>query len=197
MTAAVPALLAVATSLALPVPAAAPTETEASPPPSPAPSTGATGPVFLRPLDPAPPPVRRFVFAFLPALTFGLSTSPSLDLPLFFGAALGRRPWALGYQLTGSSGLADRYIAGLLAHRHHLTAMHRFGADGRGHFTVGAGVALLSVRPLLEAEARIAARFGKRRRGVIGVVTRLGWNFGYGERAPLPQFGLVLGLTTL
>ena len=53
------------------------------------------------------------------------------------------------------------------------------------------------VVPVIEAEARVAWRFGKRRRGVLGLVSRLGWNVGYGELAPLPQLGLLLGVTTL
>jgi hypothetical protein len=133
----------------------------------------------------------------MPALTFGLAAAPSLDLPLFFGGHLKRRPWALGYQVTASSGLADRYLFGLGAHRHHLTGMRRFGSEGRGLVTVGGGVALLIRVPVIEAEVRVAWRFGKRRRGLLGLVSRLGWNVGYGELAPLPQLGLVLGVATL
>ncbi len=156
-----------------------------------------TGPVFLRPQEPAAPTGPVFVFAFMPALTFGVDPLPSLELPLFFGARRPGRPWALGYQFTWSSGGAERYFWGLFAHRHHLTAMRGFGSAGRGIFTLGAGVAVLLVVPVVEAEARVLWRFGKRRRGLVGMVSRLGWNFGYGELAPLPQLGLVLGVTTL
>lgn len=181
-------LLVLANGLSVPTPASQP---------APPPALGPTGPTLVRPLVPSPPPPGRFVFAFLPALTFGVSRVPSLDLPLYFGGRLARRPWALGYQLTVSSGLADRYLFGLVTHRHHLTAMHGFGRGARGLLTVGGGVALLVHVPVIEAEARVAWRFGPRRRGLVGLVSRLGWNVGYGERAPLPQFGLMLGMSTL
>jgi hypothetical protein len=58
-------------------------------------------------------------------------------------------------------------------------------------------VALLFIRPVIEVEGRVALRFGPRRRGIFGGVARLGWNVAYGERAPVPQFGLFLGVTTL
>lgn len=166
-------------------------------PPGAAPAIGDTGPTFVGPIDPSPQPPRRFVFAFMPALTFGLAVVPSLDLPLYFGGRVARRPWALGYQLTLSSGLADRYFYGFLTHRHHLTAMHSFGRSAKGLVTVGGGVALLVDVPVIEGEARVAWRFGRLRRGFVGLVSRLGWNVGYGERVPLPQFGLVLGVAML
>jgi len=84
----------------------------------------------------------------------------------------------------------------LATHRHHLTAMRGFGAEARGLVTLGGGVALLINVPVIEAEVRIAWRIGKRKRGLFGLVSRLGWNVGYGERAPLPQLGLVLGVAT-
>ena len=162
------------------------------------PSTGATGPVFIRPLvpDSTPKVPRRIVFAFMPALTFGLAPVPSLDLPLFLGGRLRGRPWALGYQLTWSGGGAERYL-GFWVHRHHVTATRIFGSAGRGLITAGGGVALIVLSPIIEAEVRVAWRFGKRRRGLLGLVSRLGWNVGFGELAPLPQLGLVLGMSTL
>lgn len=158
---------------------------------------GPTGPMFVRALRPEPPPRRRgLVFAFMPALTFGLAAVPSLDLPFYFGGRL-RGPWALGYQFTWSSGGAERYVFGLMTHRHHITGMRGFGRGGRGLATVGGGAAFLWIVPIVEVEGRVAWRFGKRRRGFVGGVARLGWNVGYGEYAPLPQLGVVLGVTTL
>lgn len=175
-----------------------------APPPD---TTGATGPVWVRPLEPQPAPEAaaapapetprsRFVFAFMPGITAGLSPLPSLELPFFFGGRLKARPWALGYQGTAAFGGADRYFLGFfLTHRHHITAQRHFGA--RGFVSVGGGVALLIVRPVIEAEGRVAVRFGPKRRGIFGGVARLGWNVAYGERAPAPQLGLFLGVSTL
>jgi len=137
------------------------------------------------------------VFAFLPALTFGVDPVPSGDLAFYFGGRLLTRHWALGYQLTLSSGYAERYGQGLLTHRHHVTGMTQFGRRGRGLATVGGGCALLIMRPVIEVEGRIGVRFGALRRGLFGAVARVGWNVGYGEHAPLPQLGLVLGLSML
>jgi hypothetical protein len=164
-----------------------------------APSTGPTGPVFIRPLHADAPPrtPSRLVFAFMPAVSFGVSAVPSLDLPFFFGGRLRGRAWALGYQFTLSGGLAERYVAGFLTHRHHLASMRRFGQDARYLASLGGGVAFLISSPVLEVEGRIAWSFGQRKRGLIGLVGRLGWNVGYGELAPLPQLGLVLGVSTL
>jgi hypothetical protein len=137
---------------------------------------------------------RRVVIAFLPAMTGGLSAFPSLDLPLFVGGRLPGRAWALGYQFTFSSGGADRYLTGLAAHRHAVTALRRFGRERRYLVTLGGGFAFLWTQPVVEFEARIGWRFGKRGRGVYGFVARLGWNFGAHEQAPVPQLGLVLGV---
>ncbi len=172
------------------------------PPPD---TTGPTGPTWVRPLDPtpeaavAPPqpeePKSRFVFGFMPGLSMGLNVLPSFDLPFFFGGRLKARPWALGYQGTLTVGGADRYFYGYLTHRHHVTAQRGF--RDRGFVSVGGGVALLLVRPVIEVEGRVALRFGPRRRGIFGGLARLGWNVAYGERAPAPQFGLFVGVTTL
>lgn len=138
------------------------------------------------------PPRGRFVFGFLPAVTAGVSQIPSINLPFFFGARL-RSGWALGYQFTFSSGFAERYWLGLITHRHHVTGLRSFGR--RGFASVGGGVALLMIRPVIEVEGRVAVRFG--RRGVFGGLARLGWSVAYGERAPMPQLGLFVGLTSL
>ncbi len=145
----------------------------------------------------------RFVFAFLPGVTWGVHPAPSVDLPLYFGGALpergnGRR-WTLGYQATLSLGFAERYIEGAGTHRHHITAMtvgerrqHLFGS-------IGGGVAFMIYSPIIEAEGRVGYVFGKRgplgrTLGVFGATMRLGWNVGKKEGAPLPQLGLFIGL---
>lgn len=156
----------------------------------------AGAPVEFVPSRPPEPLARhpsRVVVAFLPAVTFGLSLVPSLDLPVFVGVRLRARPWALGGQFTFSSGFGDRYTEGLLAHRHHVTAMRSLGRDDGGLLSVGGGVALLFIVPVVEVEARVGWRFGRRGRGVMGLVARLGWNVGYREQAPVPQLGLVIG----
>lgn len=182
---------------------------EGPPPAAPGPTgeTGATGPTWVRPLDPQPapevevgpaqpePPRSKLVFAFMPGLSAGISPIPSLELPFYFGGRLKARPWALGYQFTFSFGGADRYFLGFLTHRHHVTAQRHFGA--RGFASVGGGVALLFIRPVVEVEGRVALRFGPRRRGIFGGLARLGWNVAYRELAPAPQLGLFLGVSTL
>lgn len=147
---------------------------------------------------PPPRPPGRFVFAVLPALTFGINAEliPSANASLFFGGRLRGGKWALGYQLTGSSGMAERYWIGLLTHRHHITALTNFGR--RGFATIGAGVAIFVLWPAVaELETRIGVRFGPRKRAVAGGQIRLGHNFYYHEKAPLPQFGLFIGFSTL
>jgi hypothetical protein len=147
---------------------------------------------------PPPPPPSRFVFAVLPGLTFGINARmiPSANVSLFFGGRLRGGKWALGYQLTGASGMAERYWIGLLTHRHHITALTNFGR--RGFATIGGGVAFLVLWPAVaELETRIGVRFGPRQRAVAGGQIRLGHNFYYGEKAPLPQFGLFVGLSLL
>ena len=170
--------------------------------PEPAPPAAAPAPepfgapaVPDAPATPPPPPKpRRFVFAFLAGVIAGISPLPSLDFAFFFGGRLPRSPWALGYQLTLSTGLAERYFEGFITHRHHLTAMRSFGARDRGFVSVGGGVAVLAVSPVVEAETRVGFRFGARRRGVVAGLVRLGWNVGFREQAPMPQFGVVLGV---
>ncbi|MCB9750645.1 MAG: hypothetical protein H6713_11730 [Myxococcales bacterium] len=149
-------------------------------------------------------PDGRFAFAFLPGLTFGVSYLPSIDLPLYFGGVLperkpGRR-WTLGYQATISLGYAERYIYGLATHRHHITAMTV--GERRPHLygSIGGGVAFLLTAPVIEVEGRVGYVFGKpplgRVLGVFGAMARLGWNVGYREGAPMPQFGLFIGVLT-
>ena len=172
-------------------------------PAEPAPEAAAPAPEAAAPLAPATPdtpvppppePPRRFVFAFLPGVTAGVSPLPSLDFAFFFGGRLPRSPWALGYQFTFSSGLAERYPEGLMTHRHHLTAMRSFGARDRGFVSVGGGVAMLAVYPVVEVETRVGYRLGARRRGVIAGLARVGWNVANREQAPMPQLGVVFGV---
>ncbi len=174
-------------------------------------------PAYALPSTPAPPAPApwstrdrgagdRFVVGLLPALTFGLSFAPSAELPVFLGAVLRRpadaawpgRRWAVGYQLTASGGLADRYFAGMFTHRHHVTAMNV--GDRRHHLfgSVGGGVALiLDFSPILELEGRVGYVFGGPplgcTLGVFGLMSRVGWNVGKLERAPTPQIGLFIG----
>jgi hypothetical protein len=145
------------------------------------------------------------VLAFMPGVTMGISPIPSIDVPLYFGGYLPRGPWALGYQFTFSGGGAERYLRGFVTHRHHFTALRPFGDYDRLFATVGGGVAFLAypfyylqseVRPVIEAEGRLGLRFAPGRRGVLGVLLRLGWNVGFGELAPMPQFGLFIGGVT-
>ena len=67
----------------------------------------------------------------------------------------------------------------------------------RSFVSVGGGVAVLAIFPLVEVETRVGLRFGARRRGVIAGLVRLGWNFHYREQAPMPQLGVVLGVALL
>lgn len=144
-----------------------------------------------------------FVFASIPAMTFGAFVVPSGDFPFFFGAALpesgrGRR-WSLGYQATLSVGFAERYSAGFVTHRHHLTAMNVGERRWRLFASAGGGLAfLIPYIPVIEAEGRIGITFPKRRPltralGVFGVLVRLGWNVGAREKLPMPQAGLFIG----
>ena len=147
---------------------------------------------------PPPRPPSRFVFAVLPGLTFGINARmiPSANVSLFFGGRLRGGKWALGYQFTGSIGLADRYILGALTHRHHITALTHFGR--RGFATVGAGLAIFFWYPAVaEVEARVGLRFGPRKRALFGGQLRLGHNFVYREHAPLPQLGFFFGVSFL
>ncbi len=192
-------------ALVVPPPPAASEPAPAEPPPAaptvapaPAPAPVATVEPFgvpdLPPAPPAPPKPRKFVFAFLPGITAGISPLPSLDFPFFFGGRLRNNPWALGVQFTFSAGYAERYGAGFMTHRYHLTAMRAFGARERGFASVGGGLAVLAVYPVIEAETRVGLRFGSRRRGIVAGTMRLGWNIAYREQAPMPQFGVVLGV---
>jgi hypothetical protein len=146
---------------------------------------------------PAPVTRRRLVFAFLPSLTMGISPIPSVGPALFVGGWLPRGPWALGYQITINTGLADRYAIGILAHRHHITAMRAFGRRGRGFTSVGGGAAFLMTNPVVEAEGRVGRRFGDKRHGIIAAQVRVGWDVGHREELPMPQFGVVFGVALL
>jgi hypothetical protein len=167
------------------------------------------GPAPYRPLEPGQPgpygmyvpgerepqaePRRRVVVAFLPSITMGISPLPSHNPALFLGGRLANA-WALGYQLTLSMGLAERYSLGFFTHRHHITAMRAFGATGRGFVAVGGGAAFMMTSPVVEAEGRIGLRWGGKKQGVVGVMMRLGWDVGHRERAPMPQFGVFFGV---
>lgn len=145
----------------------------------------------------APPAVqpRRLVVAFLPSLTMGIHPVPSANLALFVGGRLPRGPWALGYQFTFSSGYAERYSRGWLTHRHHITALRGFAR--RGFAGVGGGAAFMEVSPVVEVEGRVGVRFGRKRYGVVAGQIRLGWDVGHRERAPMPQFGVVIGFAVM
>lgn len=171
----------------------APVEPAPGPVASEVPAAGIAGPV---PAEPTPPARRsRFAFAFVPSLTAGLSYFPSSNLAFFFGGRLPRGPWALGYQFTFSSGLADRYTDGLFfTHRHHVTAMRGFGARERGYLSLGGGAAFLYNLPVVEGEVKVGYRFGRRKHGVVGGLFRLGWDIGHREQAPVPQLGAFIGV---
>ncbi|MCY0987128.1 hypothetical protein OV203_08335 [Nannocystis sp. ILAH1] len=218
---AVPAAPA-ASAPAAPAPAApaaapaAPAAADVPPAPAPAPAdpnvapadpyaAPQPGPVYVHqdmsappayPPAPAPAAKSRFVFAFLPGPTFGLSYLPSANLPFFFGARLKHSPWALGFQFTLSTGLAERYFAGLLTHRYHITALTSFGAKGRGFASVGGGFAVRFLSPMVEVEGRVGFRFGSSRRGIVGGQVRLGYDFAHREGAPVPQVGAFIGVCT-
>ncbi|MCB9568751.1 MAG: hypothetical protein H6710_16305 [Myxococcales bacterium] len=165
------------------------------------------------PLAPAPeapvdPPTDipdrpHFVYANTYGLTFGISPLPSVDVTSFFGGALRRREgqerrWAIGYQVTVSVGLAERYILGLLTHRHHIAA-YTYSAGGRLFASASLGLAFLTIVPgVLEGEGKLGYLFGARRHtahiaGVFGGMLRLGWHFHMMEKLPMPQVGLFLG----
>jgi len=145
----------------------------------------------------------HFVFINTYGMTLGISYAPSWDTSLFFGAALRRgetpRRWALGYQLTGSLGLADRYYDSIKTVRHHLAA-YSYSSSGRLLASASLGVAFFQgYQPaILEGEGRIGYMFGRRRLerrlvGIVGGMLRLGWTFLTVEEVPMPQFGVFLG----
>lgn len=185
-----------------PAPAPAPGQPTAAPVQPSAPATQWAAPpdsyAEPTPAVESPPPRRRFVFAFLPALTMGISAIPSHNPSFFFGGRLGQSTWALGYTFTYSMGGAERYFSGFWAtHRHHLTGMTSFGAKERGFASVGVGAALLGVSPVPEVEGRLGVRFGSKKYGVFGGLVRVGWDVGHREQAPMPQFGLFIGFALL
>jgi hypothetical protein len=139
------------------------------------------------------PAPRRFVYAVMPGIVAGISPIPSIDIGVFLGARLRGGKWALGYQGTVTTGLADRFWFGLFTHRHHLAALTHFGR--RGFATVGGGLALMMVLPMAEVEARVGARLGKRGRALFGVTMRGIWDFWHREKSPVPQLGLFAGFS--
>lgn len=179
-----------ATAAEAPLPAPAPVVAGATP--AAAAVDGAS--VEVRP----PARRRRFVFAWMLGLTFGVSRwmIPSVTGSTFYGGRLRHERWALGVMLTGTFGMADRYFAGILGVRLHLTALHHFGA--RGFATIGAGVASFFYVPAVaEVETRVGAKIGAKRRVLLGGQVRLGIDFIDREKVPLPQFGLFTGMSFL
>jgi hypothetical protein len=122
---------------------------------------------------------------------------PSATAALFFGGRLRGGKWALGYQFTGSLGLAERYWIGAADappphHRADPLRPPRLCDDRR--------------RPrssswywpaVAELEARSASASARASAPSFGGQLRLGHNFVYGEQAPLPQLGLFFGLSLL
>ena len=166
------------------------------PPPQ---DTGPTGPRYVRPMAPHSR-VGEFVGAWWAGPTMGISPIPSISpVTAFFGARLAS-PWALGYQLSFSVGGAERYFGSSfipMAHRHHVAAMRSFGRNRRGLVSTGGGLAFVApLSPVVEVEGRVAVRFGAGKWHFGGLV-RLGWDVGHQEYAPMPQFGIFIGLTNL
>lgn len=139
---------------------------------------------------------KRFVFAYLPSLTFGLSPFPSINNAFFLGGRVKSSRWAVGFQFTLSFGLAERYLTGLMTHRYHVTGLTSFGANGRGFASFGGGAAFRMDQPMVEIEGRLGYRFGAKKRGIVGAVARIGYDFYHREGAPVPQLGVVIGVST-
>lgn len=169
------------------------------PPEGPAPAVAPAATPAAADEAPAPRP-SRFVYAWWAGLTVGISPIPSMSPATVFLGGRTRGPWAVGYQGALSLGGAERYWGrGALpvAHRHHVTGMRSFGRDRRGLVAVGGGVAFVwPLSPVPEAETRVAVRFGAGK-WHAGALVRLGWDVGHREYAPMPQFGLFIGLTNL
>lgn len=144
----------------------------------------------------APQRRSRFAFAVLPNVTFGIDDIPSGSGSVFFGGRLRGDEWALGVQFTGTLGVVERGRVVPLAHHHHFTAVKHF--KRRGFATVGGGAGVYFFQPpVMEFEAKLGVRFGPRRRAVVGAMARLGLDFFYRERLPLPQVGLFIGFSLL
>ncbi|HEY8379640.1 MAG TPA: hypothetical protein VIK91_24275 [Nannocystis sp.] len=161
--------------------------------------TGPTGPVFVRPAAPTAPS-GEFVWSWWTGPVTGISPIPSFAPATFFFGARTRSAWAVGYQFTLSLGGAERYWGDLLlplAHRHHVFAMRSFARNRRGLVGTGGGVAFVApLSPVVEAEGRVGVRFGSGK-WHFGALVPLGWDVGHREYAPLPQFGLFIGVTNL
>lgn len=151
------------------------------------------------------PAAPHFVFANTYGVTAGVSPYPSGDVSLFFGRALRSRAtwrlrWAIGLTFTLSIGGAERYFyISRVTHRYHLGAVGHGGPRGRLFAAASGGVALLADAPVLEAEGRVGYLFGRRRGerrrvGVVGASARLGLNFAYREKLPMPQVGVFVGV---
>jgi hypothetical protein len=131
----------------------------------------------------------------------GVSRYPSFEQTLHLGLRqrAGRGSRMIGYSLTLSTGGADRYFAGYLASRHHVTAAFYDRPRPRLFATFGGGIALLARLPTtLEVEGRLGILFAQRpdRRvaGVVGGMLRVGWNVRFLEYVPMPQIGAFFGL---
>ncbi|MCA9660039.1 MAG: hypothetical protein KC486_16970 [Myxococcales bacterium] len=147
--------------------------------------------------DPGP----RLVLGNYYGAVAGVSPWPSFEQTLMIGASLAprRAAAAVGYSLSITSGLADRYAIGSLTTRHHVTATFAGGRRERLFATLGGGFAMMLILPTsVEIEGRLGLTFAERadRRvvGVFGGMARLGWNVYHRESAPMPQLGLFLGL---
>lgn len=188
----------------VPAPAAASTPASGQPsePADSQPSAPATTPVVLAAPTPDPAATQRgrFVYAWWMGLNLGIFPIPSFSPATVFLGGRTRGPWAVGYQIGLSLGGAERYWgegAIPVAHRHHVTGMRSFGRNRRGLVAVGGGAAFVwPLSPVVEAETRVAVRFGSGRWHLGGLV-RLGWDIGHREYAPMPQFGLFIGTTSL
>ena len=189
---------------------------DAAPGPAVAPTPAGDPPAPPTPPVPESITHRRLVFAATTGLNLGiLYGRPSGELALFLGSSLlprrsgGGSDWhtAIGYQgalsyggaedSTYESSPARRFVGERrLFHRHHLTATGYGGARGRFYFSLGGGVWLwMAEFGGFEGQGRIGARFGirdgSRVSGVFGGQFRL---TGAVRGAPVPQFGLFLGL---
>lgn len=189
-----------------PAPAAQPLTAEQpvyGPPPPPPPADAVPPPAVAQPYPGPPPytpdpPKHRFVFAFMPALTFGVGEYrlPSANAALFFGTRMRGDKVALGYQFTASLGFAERHFFFLPVHRHHFTMLANLGR--RGFASMGAGLAFLAHYPAVaEFEARLGVRLGKRKRGLIGAQMRVGKDLLDTDRVPFPQLGMFIGISFL
>ena len=87
-----------------------------------------------------------------------------------------------------------RPIAGVAVDRHGLAEL--LGAFGFA--SIGAGVASFLWYPAVaEIETRVGTALGPRKRLLLGGQVRLGVDFFYREKVPLPQLGIFTGMSFL